>query len=72
MLREKEDEMVSARQLHTEEVSRLVAELRELRESYEAKIREYEELMDIRIALDQELATYRALLHQEETRSAGE
>lgn len=47
----------------------MVAELRQLRESYEVKIKEYEELMDIRIQLDQEIATYRALLHEEETRS---
>ena len=57
------------RQSHTDEVARLVAELRELRQSYEIKIKEYEELMDIRIHLDQEIATYRALLHEEETRS---
>jgi chromosome segregation ATPase len=68
LLRAKEEEMMGARQSHTEEVSLLVAELRQLRESYEAKIREYEELMDIRIQLDQEIATYRALLHEEETR----
>jgi aspartate ammonia-lyase len=59
---------VCARQGHTEEVSKLIAELRDLRESYEIKIREYEQLMDIRIQLDQEIATYRALLHEEETR----
>ena len=58
------------RQLHGEEVSRLVEELRELRASYELKIREYEELMDIRIQLDQEIATYRALLQEEENRWA--
>ena len=46
-----------------------MAELRQLRESYEVKIKEYEELMDIRIQLDQEITTYRALLHEEETRS---
>jgi hypothetical protein len=68
LLRSKEEELVSARQSHTEEVSKLVAELRGLRESYETKIREYEELMDIRIQLDQEIATYQALLHEEETR----
>ncbi|CAI8009086.1 Lamin-C [Geodia barretti] len=68
ILRSKEEELVSARQSHTEEVSKLVAELRGLRESYETKIREYEELMDIRIQLDQEIATYQALLHEEETR----
>ena len=68
-MRSKEEELVSSRQQHTEEVARLVAELRQLRESYEAKIKEYEELMDIRIQLDQEIATYRALLHEEETRS---
>ena len=68
LMRSKEEELVSSRQQHTEEVARLVAELRQLRESYEAKIKEYEELMDIRIQLDQEIATYRALLHEEETR----
>ena len=68
LLRSKEEELVSARQSHTEEVSKLIAELRGLRESYETKIREYEELMDIRIQLDQEIATYQALLHEEETR----
>ena len=46
-----------------------MAELRQLRESYEVKIKEYEELMDLRVQLDQEIATYRALLHEEETRS---
>ena len=49
-------------------MSRLVAELRQLRDNYETKIREYEELMDIRVQLDQEIATYRALLQEEETR----
>lgn len=34
-------------------------------------MKEYEELMGIRIQLDQEIATYRALLHEEETRSVG-
>jgi chromosome segregation ATPase len=68
LLRAKEEELINARQGHTEEVSCLVAELRQLRESYEVKIKEYEELMDIRIQLDQEIATYRALLHEEETR----
>ena len=72
MLRAKEEELITARQSHTEEVSHLVAELRELGESYEVKIREYEELMDLRIQLDQEIATYRALLHEEETRSGQE
>lgn len=67
-LRAKEEELVACRQSHTEEVSRLVAELRQLRESYEVKIKEYEELMDLRVQLDQEIATYRALLHEEETR----
>ena len=56
------------RQLHGEEIARLVDELRELRASYELKIREYEELMDVRIQLDQEIATYRALLQEEESR----
>ena len=68
MLREKDEELSMARRQHSDEVARLVAELRDLRGNYEQKIKEYEELMDIRIQLDQEIATYRALLQEEETR----
>lgn len=67
-LRDKDAELARVRQSHTAEVTRLLDELRELRANYELKIREYEELMDIKINLDQEIATYRALLHEEETR----
>lgn len=67
-MREKEEELSLARRQHSDEVARLVSELRDLRNSYEQKIKEYEELMDIRIQLDQEIATYRALLQEEETR----
>jgi len=68
LLRAKEEEIAQIRHLHSEETSRLVEELRELRANYEQKIHEYEELMDIRVHLDQEIATYRALLQEEETR----
>lgn len=71
-LRDKDAELARTRQAHTAEVTCLLDELRELRASYELKIREYEELMDIKINLDQEIATYRALLHEEETRWAGQ
>ncbi len=67
-LREKDEEIARIRQQNSEEFSRLVAELRELRTNYEVKIKEYEELMDIKIQLDQEIATYRALLQEEENR----
>lgn len=67
-LREKDDELNRIRRQHSEDMSRRLEELRQLRESSELRMKEYEQLMDVKVQLDQEIATYRALLMEEENR----
>ena len=68
LLRDKDEELNRIRRQHSDDMSRRLEELRQLRESYELKMQEYEQLMDVKIQLDQEIATYRALLMEEENR----
>lgn len=67
-LREKEQELGLIKQRHSDDMSRLMDEMRLLRENYNEKIREYEALLDLRIQLEQEIATLSALLQEEEIR----
>ena len=67
-LREKEQELGLIKQRHSDDMSRLMDEMRQLRENYNEKIREYEALLDLRIQLEQEIATLSALLQEEEIR----
>ena len=69
-LREKEQELGLIKQRHSDDMSRLMDEMRQLRENYNEKIREYEALLDLRIQLEQEIATLSALLQEEEIRYA--
>ena len=67
-LREKEQELGLIKQRHSDDMSHLMDEMRQLRENYNEKIHEYEGLLDLRIQLEQEIATLSALLQEEEIR----
>ena len=67
-LKERDDNIRKMKQEHSEDVTRVLEELRSLRISYEEKLKEYKELFEVKLQLDQELATYRMLLEEEEAR----
>lgn len=68
MLREKTEELNTAKEIHSEEIAQVMQEMRMLRVNYEEKIKEYEDLLDLRVKLEQEIATLSALLQEEESR----
>lgn len=68
LLREKTEELSTIKEIHSDEVSRVMQEMRQLRVNYEEKIKEYEDLLDLRVKLEQEIATLSVLLQEEESR----
>ena len=70
-MREKVEELGLVKEQHSDEVSRLMGDMRTLRLNYEDKIKEYEALLDLRVKLEQEIQTLSALLQEEENRWAG-
>ena len=62
------EELGIVKEQHSDEVSRVMQDMRMLRVNYEEKITEYEQLLDLRVKLEQEIATLSALLQEEESR----
>ncbi len=62
------EELGNVKELHSDEISRVMQDMRMLRVNYEEKITEYEELLDLRVKLEQEIATLSLLLQEEESR----
>lgn len=62
------EELGTIKELHSDEIARVMQDMRTLRINYEDKIKEYEDLLDLRIKLEQEIATLSVLLQEEEHR----
>ena len=68
LLREKTEELSTTKEIQSDEIARIMQDMRQLRASYDEKIKEYEDLLDLRVKLEQEIATLAVLLQEEETR----
>ena len=68
LVRDRNEQLASIKERHSDELSHMMQEMRTLRVNYEEKITEYEDLLDLRVKLEQEIQTLSALLQEEESR----